>query len=161
MKNWNPKREFKHCKRYLDVWYPGLVNDEDVDDDDADEIMSAEPVQPAKLIPMAKMRMITEDDYKTYVFPVVPEKPTTYIAPFHGFAPDAAFTIPDLLDRIPTNTGEKLAVFGDYIFVLSTDEKMHFTRIGELDNGQYPVTRIYDRTWLICDYRGNLYEVVV
>jgi hypothetical protein len=160
MATWDNTVEWVHARRMVRDWLPGMFSEDDDDDDLKKlDVPMQEPV--TMLCPIARFRNLTLDDVKEYIFPTVDVQKDQYIKIFTGFKPDAVFTIPDLLDKIPSVTSKPLAVFGEYIYDLNTENRMHFTRIAELDSPDYAVTRIYDRIWLLRDYRGNYYEVKV
>ena len=71
---------------------------------------------------------------------------------------------PNVIDKIPTQAEKTpiMVISGyDKILLTDTNEMVDYSRVATLDESKYPISHIYDRTWMLCTMDGQFWEVCI
>lgn len=155
--------EFKSVLHPVVYNFPGLyLNDEGQVDRYADCAELPEPRVGAPKVKLGSHYTIDSHTYDDIFRPQKQVSETEYIRGFVGHTADALMSNRELLTKIPAyNPVLMVDRRTGSIYNMKTQEYMDFHRITELDNGDYPVMHIYNRTYMLRDIEGNLWEVAI
>lgn len=121
----------------------------------------ANPVEP--VIRLGLTRKITSKDYANEFVVNVDTQDFKGIRYFNGFNADCMISTPNIFSKIPVATDKGLMVLSRNNTICTIDNKefLDYTRIVELMDKGYPITHVYNRTYLLRTLDGVLWEVVI
>lgn len=158
VKEWDPYVEFHSVTHPMDYMFPGLREEKDV------ELLKV-PRQGEPVVRFGLKRDITVKDYADKLYPVeAVDNPEQYIREFSGHSAEAFMLIgSDIFFKYPeeNKTPITISALHETIFTTDTNQVLHFTRINELLNGNYPIIHLYGRNYLLRSSDGKLWEARV
>lgn len=155
---WDPSEVFHSVTHPIEYMFPGLYEEKEP------ELMPV-PRQGEPVVRFGLKRDITVTDYASKLYPTEElVEPEQYIREFRGHSAEAFMLVgSDIFNKIPTEFGTPITVMAssETIYTTDTNQVMHFTRINELLNGNYPVIHLYGRHYLLRSADGKLWEARV
>ena len=155
---WDPSIVFHNVTHPIDYMFPGIKTEEEP------ELMPV-PRQGEPVIRFGLSRDITINDYADKLYPTEEiEEPDQYIREFKGYSAEAFMLMGNsIFFKLPPEdkTSIVVSLASETIYTSDTNQVMHFTRIGELLNGNYPIINIYGRVYLLRSSDGKIWEVRV
>lgn len=174
LKSFPEDEEFVAVPHYIDIAYPGLMKevltpdtdpDDDNDDDKEEKLKLAVPRKGQPVIRVGMDKMLKLSEMRQYIKPTEQViRPDTYIQRFIGFKPEVLLKCPNVIDKIPTQAEKTpiMVISGyDKILLTDTNEMVDYSRVATLDESKYPISHIYDRTWMLCTMDGQFWEVCI
>ena len=156
--DWDPTLAFHSVTHPVEYMFPGVCNEVEP------EILKV-PRQGEPVIRFGLKRDITVSDYADKLYPTEEiVEPDQYIREFKGYSAEAFMLVgQDIFNKKPDEFKTAVTVnsSSETIFVSDSGQVMHFTRINELLNGNYPVIQLYGRHYLIRSSDGKIWEARV
>ena len=165
-------QEFKCVPHFSDIAYPGLYkdilspgyesNDEEGVEDVEEAVMLDTPRTGIPVVRVGLQQTLTAASFAHYLKPVIQQEvKDIYLQKFSGFNAETLLKCPDVMSKLPNESGKTpilVMANTDKVVLGDTKEVIDFTRITTLDPNKYPITHVFDRTWLIASMGGILWE---